>query len=219
MKLQDVRIGTAMELEVEWGEHKFQIPTHAIGANDDGLLIKPMTYNKQVIDLGAANDKDMVFTLYANDPVTDVRQAWRNLELKTILYKGYLYYAAKANRFKLDATTSERRIHNRMKLDVEGNLMLSGYEGEVQIQIIDLSDSGISFTTDDDIIVEKVPGVITFSDKVREQEFQIKLKCIKVRRGEYDGKSLWGCKVLETDKNMLAYICQKRAYIKANSEF
>lgn len=219
MKLQDVKIGTAMELEVEWGEHKFKIPTHAIGANDGGLLIKPMTYNKQVIDLGAANEKDMVFTLYANDPVTDVRQAWRNLELKTILYKGHLYYAAKANKFKMNATTSERRVHHRMKIDVDGTLMLNGYEGGVQVQIIDLSDSGVSYTTDDDIAVEKVPTSLVFTDKVRDEAFQVKLKCIKVRQGEYDGKTLWGCRVLEADKNMLAYICQKRAYVKANSEY
>lgn len=219
MKLQDVRVGAPMILEVEWGEHKYEIPTNAIGASDEGLLVKPLTYNKQVIDLGAANDKDMVFTLYGNDPVTDVRQAWRNLDLKTILYKGHLYYAAKASKFKPEATTSERRVHGRMIIDADGTISANGIEGGIPIHVEDFSDSGISFTTNLDVMLDKTAHILHFSDVVKEDEFQIKIKCIWVRREERDGKRFWGCKVLENDKNTLAYICRKRAYIKSQAEF
>lgn len=215
MKLQEINNGSELILEVDWGENKYEIETTAVGSNDEGLLIHPVTYNKKVLDLGGANDKDMVFNIHGIDPMTNSRIVWRNVQLKTIIYQGHLYYAAKTMKFNVNSSSSERRNHSRMQVDVDGVIELRGYEDGVPVHILDLSDSGISFTTTADIQIDKLPHLIRFEDEVKDDTFKLKMKCIWVRKAVVGDRVLWGCRISEVDKNVLAYICLKRLCLKA----
>lgn len=217
MKLQDVSIGQDLELEVVWGENKYMIPTQAVGSSEDGLLIRPIVYNKTVIELGYATNKDMVFNLHSVNKTNGSREAWRSLSIKTIKYRGELFYAVKTSQFNMNATSSERRQHVRMKIDAFGQLDIGNNEGGIPIHVIDFSDNGISFTTPTNVMFDKTPHTVYFSDSVRDNNFDLKIKCSWARRAEHEEGILWGCTVSDLDRKVLAYICLRRAQAKAMS--
>lgn len=215
MKLQDIMDGESLVLEVEWGENIYEIPTTAVGSSEYGLLIKPVIYNDIVVDLAAGNERDMLFSIHVVDPNTGIRNVWRNVQLKTIVYYGTTYYATRTAKYNADAKSSERRIHGRLPIGLDGKLELNASAGSTDVHIVDLSDGGISFTTAPNIDLDKLPHIIEFKDSVKNTSFSLKMKCIWVRRIVEPNKILWGCKISEADRSVLAYICLRRAYLKA----
>lgn len=216
MKLKDIRPGEPLVLEVIWGENTYEIPTNAIGANESGLLIKPVLYGEDVIDFGAGNGRDMIFSIHIINPEDGSRNVWRNVQLKTINYNGTTYYATKTSNFNSISKSSERRGNNRMVLDIDGSIELISDDKKVleNIHIIDISDNGISFTSSPMLDLDMLPHVVRFKDTVNGIPFELSLKCVWVRKMTEPKKIFWGCKVTEADRNVLAYICRRRALLK-----
>lgn len=209
MILQDLTIGQEVTLEIRWGESVHELKTEVVGSNDSGLLIKPFIYNGVIINLPAHKAKDIIFNIYAIDPVTSTRMSWKNAIVQPVVYKDRTYYACRVNDFSRNATSSERRDHMRMALDLQGTITGQGL-GNVPITIKDMSDNGISFLMDSGYAVPSGNLTIRFNDIVRGNPFSIKVKCRIVRDQANSVDCLYGCKIIEAPNDVLIYVCLKR---------
>lgn len=217
MNLLDLSRRTQLTLEISWGDNRYEITTQVVGSSEDGLLIEPLQYDDKVLDFGIANRKKIIFNLYVVEPNSNIRQVWKAVDLKTVVYKGRVYYTVKTSAFNMNSTPSERRTNNRMQVDVKGVLELGKDQTGISVHVVDVSDSGISFTTDTEVEIDKMPYTLHFTDIVKEETFNLKVKCVWARRVEMDDKILWGCRISEVDRKALTYISLKKALLRAQN--
>lgn len=216
MTLQDLEPGQAVTLEIIWGDSHYEIPTQVMGSNQNGLLVKPFSYKGIDLDLMSSQYEDMFFSIYGLDLNTGNRMVWKNVSIKSIIHNGANYYVVQVNAFKNQAASSERRNHNRLSLDLIGYLSLDR-EGEyLPIQLKDISDNGISFFMDTLFDLENTNLFIHFEDVVRGNFFDLDITCRVVRvEPDEEDKFLYGCKIIESGKEMLAYVCLRRMVLQA----
>lgn len=210
MTIQDLRPGQPVALEVVWGEQTYEVQTTVMGSNDIGLLIKPVEYKGVILDFEAGHFKDMNFSIHCIEEKTGQRRVWRNVHIKVITYYAKSYYAVSVMSFGKNAQSSERRKNTRMKIDANGAIVTGGDKEDVPVIVHDLSDVGISFFVDNDYEIPSGVLKVKFKDTARKNEFDLRVDCSVVRHFHKDGRKFYGCKIVETNKNMLTYICLKR---------
>lgn len=209
MVLQDLNLGQEVILQIKWGDASHDLKTEVVGSNESGLLIKPFIYNGVVINLPENKVKDIIFNIYANDPVTSARMAWKNASVKPVSYKGRTYYACTVNDFQKFALSSDRRADIRMPLNIRGTMSAKDFEN-IPVVIYDISDSGVAFLLDKNMTLPLGVINLKFVDTVRGNTFTINIKCRPVRERANGQDSLYGCRMLEVSNEVLIYICMKR---------
>ena len=79
----------------------------------------------------------------------------------------------------------------------------------------DISDNGISFYLDDGFDIENRNIYIHFEDVVRGNVFDLDIVCRMVREVPSGNQVMYGCKIVESGKDMLAYVCLRRMVMQA----
>ena len=210
MKVEDLKVGQDLALEIEWGEARYEIPTKVIGIQDKGILIQPFVYKGTIIDLNAGYFRDMIFNIYGIDRSNLVRKVWRNVSLQITSYKGKTYYIAKINGFNAIAKPSERREHPRMPLEATGYVKEYGREETVVVAMRDVSNNGVGFSVEEKNALSGKYLKLKFEDDVRENHFTLVLKGNIVRQTNKQGRIYYGCAITEMSRDMFTYICLKR---------
>ena len=88
-------------------------------------------------------------------------------------------------------------------------LSIYGDDGMYYGIIKDISQGGVAFIPEMDIAYEGKLIELQFADSVRGHEFQIRFKIRVVRKDMEDGKILYGCRIVEAQRDALAYLYLK----------
>lgn len=215
MELTDLKQGDHIILEIKWGDRPYQIKTAVVGTGEGAILIKPFTYKGTVLDLTSVQFHDMIYNIYCVDKLANNRLVWHNVQIETQVYKKETYYVVRPSVARRFPSLSERREHKRMMLNRSGSVLLGKDGPAIAINVHDVSDNGISFIAQAGM---EFPGKgmrIEFQDEIRGHNFQLQVDCRMVRRQERDGQELVGCRIVQTNRDFLAYICLKRMEFEA----
>ena len=215
MELTDLKQGDRIILEIKWGERPYQIKTAVVGTGEGAILIKPFTYKGTVLDLTSIQFHDMLYNIYCVDQRTGSRLVWHNVQIETQVYKKETYYVVRPSAARLFPSLSERRQHKRMLLNRSGSVLLAKDGPGFPVKVHDVSDNGVSFVMQAGIDFPGKVIRIGFDDEIRGHGFHLQIDCRIVRRQEHEQAELIGCRIVQTNRDFLAYICLKRMEFEA----
>ena len=215
MPLQELESGQAFTLEVNWGSLNYEIQSRVMGSNANGLLIKPFVYKGIALDLMSSQYKDMLFSIHSLNLQTERRIVWKNVNVRSVIYNEQNYYVVQVNAFQNQSSCSERRDHIRLKLNLIGQIAIDRESDYFPVRLRDISDNGISFYLDDGFDIENRNIYIHFEDVVRGNVFDLDIVCRMVREVPSGNQVMYGCKIVESGKDMLAYVCLRRMVMQA----
>lgn len=216
MTIEQLSAGQEVTLEVIIGGSSFEIKTEVVGTNaDTGVLVLPYVYNGQVVDFTLGSPKSLSFSFHCIDPHTGGRVVWKNVSVSLVNFKGVDYYAIDATSFGNIAASSERREDMRVLVNKKGTLLENGRSFDVEV--IDVSDSGVSFRGDDLFITIGDIVTINYDDAANNSDFSLSIS-IRIIRAEVEKNGIfYAGKTLEKDKKLLAYLCFKEMDSKVNA--
>ncbi|MCR4694270.1 MAG: PilZ domain-containing protein [Pseudobutyrivibrio sp.] len=220
MKLEQLKAGQDVVLEVLIGGSSFEIKSKVVGTNlGTGALINPYIYNGQVVDFAKSSPKSMSFSLHCIDPITDGRVVWKNVSVEVVNFRGKDYYAIDVKSFGSIAASSERRTDSRVDVVRPGTLTMGkNKEIHFNVSVLDISDSGISFVANKTALSVGDEVEIGFSDATKTAEFDLFLN-VKIVRAEAMGSEiLYAAKILKKDQQLLVYLCFKALEIKSKEK-
>ena len=134
-----------------------------------------------------------------DNPTTEQRISWRGLSLATVNRDNKTVYCLKAHCYNAESNLDDRRLHERVEIQVDG-LLLDSERGDIDITIHDISDNGISFYVPRDYELKSQQLSISFTDTIDERIFNIQAVCEISRVNKEGERTLIGCRVLEENK-------------------
>lgn len=209
MTIDQLTAGQNVTLEVLIGDSSFEIKTDVVGTNDStGVLLRPYVYNGNVVDFCAGSPKSLGFNLHCIDPHTSGRVVWKNVLVKLVNFKNFDYYVVDSKTFGNIAASSERRDDMRVVVKKPGSALL-GEDMRVSIDVLDVSDSGISFIGGVNRFTIGDLVEINFADNAHNSDFSLAITA-KIIRAEVEKDGIfYAGKILEKDNKLLAYLCFK----------
>lgn len=232
MKLQDLKVGEKITLEVVWGISVYPIPTMVVASTEEGTIIKPFVVLGTVLELGSEQFRDMHYNINGVTPVTKEKVSWKNVNVQTKVLKDVTYYIIRTKEDAEYGNRQERREHPRMTLDLKGTATVITEEEALgkdknkadnmvdnilgiqavqhEIRVHDISDSGISFYTHKDVEFMGHYVKIEFGDKVKNKYFESMVFCLPNRCEDKGEWRLYGCDINRTAGDLLLYVFLKR---------
>ena len=213
MVLQDLTVGQNVSVELTWENITYILNASTVGKNDTGILIVPVPDQDEVIQVIRYHVRHLNFTMYAIDELGN-RVSWKNIKLYPMTYKDRIYFACGTNLFNANAESSERRNDQRVLLEAKGEIVY--FDGKTEGIIHDVSNSGISFIVNSDVVFDNTKVYINFTDIINDNDFSISEAARIVRTCQNDQQTLYGCRLLNASKDYLTYMYLKRMYQKAD---
>lgn len=210
MKLTELLKEQEILLQVLWGEHVIEFQTDVIEKVGDGILVNAIIYNDKPLEFNINVDSKIICNVFTDDPGTNKRISWKNIDVKTQKKGEAVVYHLKTNGFNSVAKLDDRRKEDRMKIQQQAQLYNEKSSSLIDITIYDISDLGISFYAPASYRPESNKFTVLFSDNVGEQFFAMKIECIAARTRDEDGRIFYGCKIVKESKDYLLYGCLKR---------
>ena len=195
MVLQELEVGEELELNIKWGGLKY-------------VLINPYTYGGNTVDFSSSSFRGIVIDVIEKNH-NGKRYRWPAVNVSTVKRFGRSYYLINTSDYKKLAKESERRNQDRVKIGLRCVLSIYGDDGMYYGIIKDISQGGVAFIPEMDIAYEGKLIELQFADSVRGHEFQIRFKIRVVRKDMEDGKILYGCRIVEAQRDALAYLYLK----------
>lgn len=219
MKLNDLKPGQKVTVQMIWGNSEQNIPTQIIQAEEDSLLLESFAYKGNPVDLSSGSSPDMEFGFFCIDPADGTRKFWKDMSVSDETWEGRNCYRFRLKSGASGAETRERRKEVRMTLDIPGVISLGKDREPVPITIHDISSIGISLLVPADVSIGSGIMDILFSDIVNSDAFMIPLKCRSVRQvlqprdvlGFGRGTVLHGCTIEAAHESLMTYILVKRS--------
>ena len=174
----------------------------------DSVLINPYTYGGNTVDFSSSSFRGIVIDVIAKNH-NGKRYRWPAVNVSTVKRFGRSYYLINTSDYKKLAKESERRNQDRVKIGLRCVLSIYGDDGMYYGIIKDISQGGVAFIPEMDIVYEGKLIELQFADSVRGHEFQIRFKIRVVRKDMEDGKILYGCRIVEAQRDALAYLYLK----------
>ena len=208
MKIQELKAGTELSLEIVWGEAHYEIPSKIVLSMAGRVFIQSFTYKGNTLDLSNPSFRGMAFNAYASREGNGIRMMWRSIGLEMREVKGKVYYEIKTNTFSAESVDCERRDAARVKIGVPGVMRTPEDERELNVEIYDFSRDGIAFLMREDLKLIGSMVHLYFSESVRDHFFEVNVdaRCVRKKEGEW---MLYGCHIRTMDKEAVAYLTQK----------
>ncbi|MCR5467977.1 MAG: PilZ domain-containing protein [Lachnospiraceae bacterium] len=217
MHLQELTEGEKVTLEVVWGGVTYPLSTIAYRVREEGVWIKALYKNGQLLDFSNKAFKSAQFNLYAFTGNGHERIVWKNINIELRKAKENYYYVLSVSVYARESLEANRRENDRVAVLVEGTLITT-YGEAYSVVLKDISNSGIGFYMQENLDLVAQPFEISFSDETRGIKYDIKVKCLGARRVEMDGRYLVGCRITSGPKNLLYYIYYKMMEAKVGEE-
>ena len=208
MVLQELEVGEELELNIKWGGRKYELKSKVEIVDADSVLINPYTYGGNTVDFSSSSFRGIVIDVIAKNH-NGKRYKWPAVNVSTVKRFGRSYYLINTSDYKKLAKESERRNQDRVKIGLRCVLSIYGDDGMYYGIIKDISQGGVAFIPEMDIAYEGKLIELQFADSVRGHEFQIRFKIRVVRKDMEDGKILYGCRIVEAQRDALAYLYLK----------
>lgn len=215
MLIDELEKGSAVILQYVSEDGTIEITSKVAGIGDNAILAEPI---KSVRNTGRRDIKNFdgaVCNLFADDN-DGKRVGWFNVIVKTMDYKQHSYYLICTRSFNRDASLSDRRGNDRIKLE---GMIARVEKSDVSVKdvyLYDMSNNGISFfgSGSDDYLNRRL--AIRIEDVIDNEEIKVSVHCTCVRaekEGE-DGRVIFGCRIGEAERPYLTYIFRKRLELK-----
>ena len=209
-KIDDIKSGQKVTLEILWGEGDFEVPSEVLGNIGGKLLLKPYIHNGVPVKLFSEDNEDMVINLHCFDE-DGSRKVFNEVSISSHSYKDEKLYEVSADKINSFAQSSERRSYKRTEINYPGKLITEKGSVLKEITIKDISDGGISFTVSSSYKVDQKKVVMTWDDKIQGKEFHIRVHGLVSRTEEDGDNTIYGCEIMEPDRDLLMYTLLKRA--------
>lgn len=213
MKIQELKTGTEIVLEIVWGESSYEIPSKIVLSMAGRVFIQSFTYKGNTLDLANPSFRGMTFNIYATHEESGMRTMWRSVGLEMREVKGKIYYEIKTNAFSAESRDCERRDASRIRIGITGVVRIPTRNQEVSAEIFDFSRDGVAFLLKEDIPLVGSMVQVFFSERVRDHLFEVKVdaRCVRKKPGN---PILYGCHVRVMDKEAVAYLTHKTLEIQ-----
>ncbi len=217
MIIKELEVGSSVILELEIDETTYSLPTKVVKLYEQGIIIEPVQLKGIYMDLTSPKFRRVIFTLYGYDVKTSRRYAWRGISLEKFEENQKDYYYVYTNTFKSYGQVSERRSDKRLRLGLKGVLTI-GFDSNKKVVVVnDISVRGVSFISKECLDTDGNMITLVFQDTIRDGFYQIDLGCECVRKQDYGGNYLYGCRFLKINRQALNYICLKKAEQEAKA--
>lgn len=218
MDIKDLVYAKKVIVQIVWGERVIEFPTEVLEERGNGVLVKPYIYQDKPLELNITTTSGVVCNIFANQPNTDLRMGWRNMELTTIDRKGEKIYHIQASGHNRQAATEDRRRHDRIYLHKSGAVFDEPSNRYIPVMIHNVSDNGISFYAPKEFEPRSSNVTVLLEDFVNERAFQIRVPAKIVRASQKTGTDFYGCKVDNAPNDYLIYGCLKRIAVAKKAE-
>lgn len=210
MKLIELMTHQSIIVQLMWGEKKIEFYSNVIDNDGASVYITPYMHNDSVLEINITQDTFVVCNIFTDEPVTKKRISWKNVELTTVNRNNRVVYCLKTYGFNSISNHDDRRIHERISVQLVGQLFDDEHDTGINITLRDISDIGISFYAPVSYEPNAQQMFVTFTDTIGEKEFNVKVQCSVSRVNQSGCNNLIGCKIIGENKDYLLYGFMKR---------
>lgn len=208
MHIDRLQKDSTVTLQIVIEDKKYEIISRVAGTSNGSLLVETIHTSEGIYLLTPNQLSKAVYNMYANDSAGN-RVGWYNVTVKNFNYKNHYYSGISTRGFNQNSVPSDRRVDERIRVDSVIAKAQTSDGKSYDVDIYDVSSSGISFLSDEcDCLNKKV--MIHIEDTVNKESFNLNINCTCVRIGHEDGKILCGCSIGEADRPYLNYIFDKK---------
>lgn len=219
MRLVELVLKQEVIVQLTWGDQKIEFSSEVIDKVEDTVLVTPCLHNGSALELNVNGDKGVFCNVFANKPISNQRVSWKNVELSTIDRNNSICYCLKTRGFNNVANPDDRRIHERVIVDVDGQVFNEqANEGGTRITVHDVSDIGLSFYVANGFAPKSNKVVVAFTDSVGARIFDILVECSVSRTNSDNGRVIVGCRVDGENRNYKIYSLIRRLATKNNNK-
>lgn len=204
MKLVELLRNQELKIQIVWNEQKIEFTSRVIDKDESSVFVTPYILNGSELDLNIVSDNNVVCNIFTSDPTTEQRISWKGLSLSTVTRDQKKVYCLMTHRFNEVSCLDDRRLHERVVIQVDGSLLDSEAE-DISITIHDISDNGIAFYIAGNYEPKTQQLRISFSDSIDGRTYDIKAVCGIARMNKEEERTLVGCRVLEENDNYRTY--------------
>lgn len=202
MKLNELQQSSPLILEIVTKDKIYPVGISVLSSIDNGIMAKAITAGDKIFTLGPKGvfPKATYNILFLS---TDIRLEWRQVEIETIKENDVYFYKITTKAFNSESKDINRREDTRVKVNLDGSFTFDFRNCDIAIE--DISDGGIAFTCSEDLSLINKDVNIKFVDSIlsdyEDEEMDVSLGCRCVRQVEKDGKFLYGCKIIHSNKD------------------
>lgn len=209
MKLVELLQNQNIIIQLAWDKQKIEFFSKVIDKDETSIYVTPYMHNGDELELNITSESSVICNIFADDPTNEQRISWKGLSLTTVKKNNKIVYCLRAHSFNAVSNLDDRRLHERVEIQVDGRL-LDSEDGDVTITIHDISDNGISFYVPGDYVPKSQQLNISFTDSIDARIFDIQAICAVTRVAKEEGCTLLGCRVLKENDNYRIYELLKR---------
>ncbi|MDD2970616.1 MAG: PilZ domain-containing protein [Lachnospiraceae bacterium] len=185
-----------------------------VGTETNGIYIPTLSIGGNTIDFSAKEFSGIVFNLYCTDKRYGNRYCWRSVSLSVRKWQGTDYYLVTSAGFGKIGTESDRRVDDRILLNLSGEITRRDAEEAVYGTILNISNTGMAFHAIDSAINIGTQVKIQFQDEVGEHKFKLAIDTKCIRKQPMDDGFFYGCGVVDVNKEWLTYVFLKKLWQK-----
>ena len=217
MKFIELVKDQSLTIQLLWGEQKIEFLSKVIDKDNSVVYVTPYLHNGSELELNVVQGKDIICNIFTNEPSTKHRISWKNIELTTVIHDDKTVYCLKTNGYNHVANHDDRRMHNRLIVQVKAKVYDEQSSEGVDIIVHDISNVGISFYAPQTFSPKTNHLNIEFSDYINEKIFNINVECIIARTTNKAGNIFCGCRILKENRDYQLYGFMKRLNAKNRS--
>lgn len=214
MKLTELLTSQRIIIQLSWGEQKIEFFSDVVEKYEDYIFVTPYIHNGSPLELNVTNDKGVICNIYADNPVTNQRVSWKGVELTTTSRNSRTLYCIKTRGFNTVAMPDDRRLNERVIVDISGIVYDGANDDGTYVTIHDISDVGVSFYAPDSFKAKSPQIMVTFTDNIEKRIFDVKVECSISRTGVEGGRTIVGCRTLGDNKDYKLYGLMRRLISK-----
>lgn len=210
MKLIELLEKQKLIIQLSWGEQMIEFDSSVISKDNSAVYVSPYLYNGSELELNVTQGKGVICNVFTNDPSTNKRISWKNVELSTVIKTDKTLYCIKTNGYNHISKDEDRRMHDRIIIHQKAVLVDGQFGDTVDIIVHDISDIGISFFAPKTFTPKDYQLTVKFTDIVGGRAFNIKVECSIARRTQKAGNQFYGCRIIKDNKDYQLYSFMKR---------
>lgn len=214
MKLIELLTNQGLIVQLIWGEQQIEFSSEVVDKEGTEVFVTPYLHDGSPLELNISASKGVVCNLFTDDPFTQQRISWRNVDIATVERNDEVLYSVTTSAFNINSAQDDRRQHDRVvvqaKAKVFDGLVIDGLE----VLVHDISDIGISFYAPSSFETQSNQLTITFTDTIDDKPFNARVGCTIMRTTPKAGNILVGCKVTDKNKDYQFYGFLKRLKYK-----
>ncbi len=199
-----------MVIQFLWGERKMEFYSVVEESDDTAVYVSPYIHNGKELEINVTRQNDVVCNVFTDNPSTKQRISWKNIELTTVTRNNKILYRLETNGFNHLAMNDDRRLRDRFIVNAKGKVYDGNTLEGIDVIIHDISDVGISFYAPVSYAPKSNQLVVTYTDRIDEKEFNIKVECVIVRTAAKAGNRFVGCKISKDNRDYQIYGLMKR---------